>query len=282
MGKAPSYGLIEDFHRALDAAHFSERIQLPPDDWQARLLRSESRRILLNCSRQSGKTTTIATLESHAAIYPEAAGCPAGIQIVNVSPGLRHIRELFMKVILAYLLSGKPIKAKVDNKLELELVNGSRVVALPGKEGTIRGFSGIDWLIFEEAARIPDELYFSVRPMIATRPNARIIIPSTPKGMRGFFWEEWKRAVEDKMTRAFGDLLGETKLNQWETFEVAATDCPRISPDFLEDERRSMGDYFFQQEYMNKFQDAIDSAFRAADIERMMDKEIEAWQLSLS
>jgi hypothetical protein len=271
--RAPSYGLVEDFHRALDPAHFSAQVGLPPDDWQAQLLRSTSKRILLNCSRQSGKTTTIATAEAQAAIYLD------GIQIVNVAPGIRQSRELFRKVALAYRLAGRPIGAMVDNKLELELRNGSRVIALPGKEGTIRGFSGIDWLIFEEAARIPDELYYSVRPMIATRPNARIIIPSTPFGERGFFYEEWRRTVEAKMNRAFGDLIGETSLKQWEYIEVKATDCPRITADFLEDEQRSMGEFWYNQEYMCQFMPSQSQAFSRAIIDQFFSQPVEEWTL---
>lgn len=268
-------GLIKDFQQALDPAAFSRNIGFPPDDWQAKLLRSQSKRILLNCSRQVGKTTTIGTLEAHAAIYVD------GIQIINLAPGLRQSRELFRKVIAAYRMAGKPVKPRVDNKLELELENDSRVIALPGSEGTIRGFSGIDWLVFEEASRIPDELYYSVRPMIATRPDARIIIPSTPAGTRGFFYEQWKDIFK-RMKRSFDGLPGFNSMDEWDYIEIKAEDCPRITPEFLEEERRTMGDYFFQQEYHCRFQDAIDSAFRAADIERMLDEGMESWQLTLA
>lgn len=271
MNKAPN--LIEDFHMALDPAYFSRRVGLPPDDWQERLLRSRSKRILLNCSRQSGKTTTIGTLESHAAIYLD------GIQIINVAPGLRQSRELFRKVMMAYRIAGKPVRARVENKLELELVNDSRVVALPGSEGTIRGFSGIDWLVFEEASRIPDALYHSVRPMIATRPDARIIIPSTPFGSRGFFYEQWLETVGKKLNRAFGDIIGKTHVDEWEYFEVNAEDCPRISPEFLAEEKAVMGDWWYQQEYMCKFQDAQGAAFRAQDIEKIVQDNIAVWSL---
>lgn len=264
--------LIEDFHMALDPAHFSRKVGLPPDDWQERLLQSSAKRILLNCSRQSGKTTTIGTLEAHAAIYHD------GIQVINVAPGLRQSRELFRKVMTAYRIAGKPIKARVENKLELELVNDSRVVALPGSEGTIRGFSGIDWLVFEEASRIPDVLYHSVRPMIATRPDARIIIPSTPFGSRGFFYEQWLEIVGKKINKAFGDIIGKTSMDEWEYFEVRAEDCPRIPPEFLEEERASMGDWWFQQEYGCKFQDAQGAAFRSQDIERIVSPGVDAWQ----
>lgn len=264
--------LIEDFHMALDPARFSQRVGLPPDDWQRRLLQSSAKRILLNCSRQSGKTTTIGTLEAHAAIYHD------GIQIINVAPGLRQSRELFRKVMMAYRVAGKPIPSRVENKLELELTNNSRVVALPGSEGTIRGFSGIDWLIFEEASRIPDVLYHSVRPMIATRPDARIIVPSTPFGSRGFFYEQWLEIVGKKINKAFGDIIGNTSMDEWEYFEVRAEDCPRITPEFLEEERASMGEWWFQQEYGCKFQDAQGAAFRSEDIARIVQSGVEQWQ----
>ena len=35
--------------------------------------------------------------------------------------------------------------------------------ALPGREGTIRSYSGVDLLILDEASRVPDDLYRSVR-----------------------------------------------------------------------------------------------------------------------
>jgi hypothetical protein len=264
--------LIEDFHCALDPAHFSTKIGLPPDDWQERLLQSSSRRILLNCSRQSGKTTTIGTLETHAAIYQE------GIQIVNLAPGLRQSRELFRKVMAAYRIAGKPVKSRVENKLELELVNDSRVVALPGSEGTIRGLSGIDWLVFEEASRIPDTLYYSVRPMIATRPDARIIVPSTPFGMRGFYYEQYLEIVSKKLNSAFGDI-SKTSVDEWEYFEVRAEDCPRITPEFLAEEKATMGEWWFEQEYQCKFKDALTAAFRSEDIERIVDRSVETWEL---
>jgi hypothetical protein len=49
----------------------------------------------------------------------------------------------------------------------LELVNFSRVVCLPCREDTIRGYSDISILVIDEAARAPDDLYRAVRPMLA-------------------------------------------------------------------------------------------------------------------
>ena len=75
-------------------------------------------------------------------------------------------------------------------KLGMELINGSRIEALPGTEKTIRGFSGVDLLIVDEAARVADELYYAVRPMLAVS-GGRLMMLSTPFGKRGVFYEEW-------------------------------------------------------------------------------------------
>ena len=55
--------LASDLRHALDPVAFAQdRFGFEPDDWQAEALRSPSRRMLLNCSRQSGKSTTTAII----------------------------------------------------------------------------------------------------------------------------------------------------------------------------------------------------------------------------
>ena len=80
-----------------------------------------------------------------------------------MSPSLRQSGELFRKVAnLQAQLDHKP-ELTEDNRLSLRLANGSRVISLPSKEGTIRGFSGVDLIIEDESSRVPDELYRAVR-----------------------------------------------------------------------------------------------------------------------
>src|SRR5689334_22460811 len=58
-----------DLALALDPARlFRRAVGSPPDDWQARLLRSDARQILLNCTRQAGKSTSTAALALHTAL----------------------------------------------------------------------------------------------------------------------------------------------------------------------------------------------------------------------
>ena len=56
-----------------DPVAFARRLGFDPDPWQAEMLRSDASRVLLNCSRQSGKSTTTAVL----ALYTPLSFAPA-------------------------------------------------------------------------------------------------------------------------------------------------------------------------------------------------------------
>src|SRR5262245_44668417 len=161
---------------ALDPVLFARRAGIPPDPWQVALLRSTGRKVILNCSRQTGKSTVTALLALHEALYRPPA------LVLLLSPSLRQSQELFRKTkdALAALGPEAPALAE-ESALRLEWANGSRVVCLPGKEATIRGFSGVSLLVVDEASRVPDELYFAIRPMLAVS-GGRIILLSTPAG----------------------------------------------------------------------------------------------------
>jgi len=243
-----------DLARYFTATTLSEAAGIIPDGWQTRMLESTASRILLNCSRQVGKSTTTATMSLYTALYEDDA------LVLLLSPSLRQSQELFRKCLEVYRALDKPVKAKAENALSLELVNGSRIISLPGKEGTIRGMSGVRLLIIDEASKVSDALYKSVRPMLAVS-HGRLVLLSSPFGTRGFFWEAWKNRAN------------------WDYYEVPATACPRITPEFLEEEKESMGEWWFVQEYMCQFMDAQTAAFRAADIERIVSREVDTWEL---
>jgi hypothetical protein len=248
--------VARDLAYALDPVLFSQAANIEPDPWQAQLLRSTAPRVLLNCSRQSGKSTTVATIAVHGALYDP--GCLA----LLLSPTLRQSSELFKKCLAVYRGLGRPVAAEAETALTLELENGSRIVSLPGKEGSIRGYSGVRLLIVDEASRVPDDLYMSVRPMLAVS-GGRLIAPSTPFGTRGWWYEAWRGR------------------EAWERYEVPADQCPRITPEFLAEEKRTLGQFWFDQEYLCKFLDAQSAAFRSVDIEAAI-KEYKTWDLKLS
>ncbi len=241
--------LREDLLLALDRASFAQELGLEPDPWQERLLRSTSDRVLLNCCRQSGKSTMTGLIALHRALYHP------GSLILCLAPALRQSQELFGKVLGFYRDLGRPVAPQGERKLSLELENGSRIVTLPGTEKTIRGFSGAALLIVDEAARVDDELYFAVRPMLAVSGGALMML-STPYGKRGVFYEEWTGGVG------------------WERYEVPARECPRISEAFLEEERQAVPPWVYRQEYECSFEETEDQVFTTDMIDRAVTSEV--------
>ena len=236
--------IARELRYALDPVAFAvERLAFEPDPWQAAVMQSD-RDALLNCSRQSGKSTATAALGLHRAIYRP------GSLVLLVSKAERQSQELFLKLSdFLKLLDTAPVLLE-DNKLRLTFENGSRVLALPGQADTVRGFSRAALVIEDEAAFVDDALYAAIRPMLAVS-RGRLILLSTPNGRRGHFFDAWHDADAD-----------------WLKVEVPATDCPRITPEFLERERRALGDRWFRQEYCCEFIETLDQVFRHEDIMR--------------
>lgn len=234
--------LASDLAVALDPALALVRQGLQPDPWQAALLRSTAQQTLLLCTRQAGKSTATAALATHTAVYE-----PGSLILIG-SPSQRQSTELFRKVKLCYYALGNVPGLLKDNERSLELANGSRIEALPENEATIRGFSSVRLLLLDEASRIADPYYYAVRPMLAVS-GGRIVCLSTPFGKRGFFYQEFEHGGPS-----------------WQRVRIDASQCPRISAAFLEEERRRLGDWWFAQEYLCTFADAVDQVFSTQHI----------------
>ncbi len=230
--------LASDLAMALDPVRLAEAAGIAPDDvWQASLLRSAASRVLLNIHRQAGKSSMAALIGVHDAVYT-----PDSLVLI-LSRSLRQSGLVQRKVMHIYNAVGRPVAATEESALQLTLANGSRIVALPGQEGTVRGFSGVTRLILDEASRIPDELYYAVRPMLAVS-GGRLLAMSTPYGKRGFFFEEWEHGGAG-----------------WARVRVTADRCERIPADFLAEERATLGPYWYAQEYECTFMETVDQVF---------------------
>ncbi len=220
------------------------------DPWQQELLRSEAPRVLLNCSRQSGKSTMAGVVALHRALT-----VPRSLVLI-LAPAERQAKELFSKVAEAYRALGHAVPAESYRKMGAELANGSRIEALPGTEKTIRGFSGVDLLLVDEASRVADELYYAVRPMLAVS-GGRLMMLSTPYGKRGVFHDEW------------------TGGGAWDRYEVPAQECPRISLEFLAEERAALPAWVYRQEYECSFEDTEDQVFSSELVRAAVTPEVE-------
>jgi hypothetical protein len=218
------------------------------DPWQTEVADGRDPLTLVCCSRQSGKTEGTAGLVGHCLeTTPDAL-------VLVLAPSERQSRELLRKAkaYIDYNVTGKPLTLAATS---IELPNGARAFALPGSEETVRGFSAPTMIVVDEAAMAADALYYAVRPMMATvSETSRLILMSTPKGKRGFFYDEW-----------FAPSMSGVK-----KISVTVDQIPRIPQSFIDRERERLPEWLFRQEYMCEFvdnnmqifgSDLIDSAF---------------------
>jgi len=225
-----------------DAVTLMERAGLEPDPWQRGLLTSGFSRALLNCCRQSGKTT------ASAALALETALSGTDNLVLILAPARRQSKEFLRSARTLYRDAAPDVGLDKQSELRIRFENESRIIALPGKEGTVRGYTA-DLVIADEAARVPDSAYVATRPMLAVS-GGRFVGLSTPAGQRGWFYTSWSDPSQE-----------------WERVEVTGHDCPRMTEEFLEQEREELGDWEFSQEYECAFRDQQDQLFRTEDIE---------------
>lgn len=230
------------------------------DAWQVDFLNCMGPRILLNLHRQAGKSTTAGALALWTAIY-----YPGSLTLL-LSPSLRQSSEIFRKVQEhREVMTGRPLSPKLrlleDNRLSCQLENRSRIVSLPGTEGTVRGYSNASLIIIDEAARVKDNLVAAVTPMLMMS-HGRLVMMSTPHGEQGIFWKAWTQG-------------GET----WKRFELPWYENPRVDPALVEEERRQFGDRWVEQEWECKFVPTSDEIFTWEMISGAFDNDIEPLRL---
>jgi hypothetical protein len=254
--KRPNPAQEGSIHSETPADWVRKRLGFEPDFKQEEILNTRSRRGIVNCTRQWGKSTVTAAK----AVY-QADREPGSLTIV-VNPTARQSGEFVRKAAGFLRRLGFRPKGDGDNEISLLLPNGSRIVGLPGIEATIRGFSAVSLLLIDEASRVSDELYLSVRPMLAVS-NGQLWLMSTPFGKRGFFWETWEHGGP-----------------QWERVRVTAAECPRIRPEVLQEEMKALGDRWFRQEYCCEFHDAASRLFDSGLVDQALSGDFAELELS--
>jgi hypothetical protein len=230
-----------------DPIPWAERIgELTLDPWQRDVLLSAAPRLLLNATRQSGKSTAAGLKAAWTVLQ-------GGLAVV-VSPSLRQSGFLFRKLTRHLVASDAAFRR--ETLTEVELVSGGVAVSLPGdRPAMLRGLSlrhdGPAVLIVDEASRVRDELWATISPMLAAAPAAQQILLSTPAGASCEFHRAW------------------TSGEDWERVQITADQCPRISAEHLAAERIRLGDALFKQEYFGAFVSAPGSVFDAEVLAHM-------------
>jgi Terminase large subunit, T4likevirus-type, N-terminal len=218
---------VKDLAYAIDPALWVRKVLgVEPAPWQAQFLRApRGASIIVLTARQVGKTTAAAWAIAHCMLF-----MPNGLSVI-ACPAVRQSAEAVRRVRDILVMVGAELRT--DNVYALELKNGSRVLALPGSDDSIRGLTVDGWIVADEAARLSEDLISALRPMRARRPQARFAMLSTAWSRTDPFWTIWA-----------GDDQSWIRLK-------ATSDIPGLfATEFLEQERRALGENVFNREYL--------------------------------
>ena len=172
-------------------------------DFQKKILMDfhENRFNIAKLPRQTGKSTTVVAYLLHYAIFNDSVNI--GILANKASTA----RELLGRLQLAYENLPKWIQhgILVWNKGNVELENGSKILAASTSASAVRGMS-FNILFLDEFAFVPnhvaEQFFASVYPTITSGKSTKVIIISTPNGMNHFYktWEDARRGKNGYVT----------------------------------------------------------------------------------
>jgi hypothetical protein len=172
-------------------------------DFQKKILSDfhETRFNIAKLPRQTGKSTTVVAYLLYYAIFYDSVNI--GILANKASTA----RELLGRLQLAYENLPKWMQhgVLVWNKGNVELENGSKILAASTSASAVRGMS-FNILFLDEFAFVPnhvaEQFFASVYPTITSGKSTKVIIISTPNGMNHFYkmWEDARRGKNDYTT----------------------------------------------------------------------------------
>lgn len=206
------------------------KLGVTPDNWQKQLMRGKGDVVAL-CGRRVGKSQGAAWTAAHHVV--ETPGAVA----VCISPTQRQSGELFRLAKAAIVKAFPEASFPTDNRLSVELSSGARLLSLPGDPATVRGLTA-SLVVLDESQSLPDgghELLASIRPTLGTT-GGRMLMLGTPLDRSGVLFDLWESSDPD-----------------WTHLHVPTTLCPRVPKDFLERERRLLGEAMFAREYLARF-----------------------------
>lgn len=174
-----------------------------PYDYQKNIMHAVqgNRFVICKMPRQTGKTTTMAAIILHFAIFnPD-------FNIAILANKAATAREILSRIQLAYENLPWFLQQGVVewNKGNIELENGSKIFASSTSASAVRGMS-INLVYLDEFAFVPhtvqEEFFASVYPTISSGKTSRVLITSTPNGMNMFYklWHDAEKGFNDYRT----------------------------------------------------------------------------------
>ena len=198
---------------------------------------SDNRFTVIKTCRQAGKTTTSAAVILWHVLFNES------YTIAILANKLNTAREILSRVQRAYENLPKWLQQGVVvwNKTNIELENGSQIIASSTASSAIRGYS-INFLYLDEFAFVPrtiqDDFFTSVYPTIISGSNTKVVITSTPNGF-DLFYKIWINSVEGR--------------NEYQNFMVNWWDVPGRDEEWRQKTIANTSEDQFRQEFDAEF-----------------------------
>jgi len=203
----------------------------------------DNRFSIFKLPRQSGKSTIIISYLLHYALFN------ANVNIAVLANKSITARDILSRLQLAYENLPKWMQQGIIawNKGNIELENGSKIVAAATSSSAIRGGS-YNIIFLDEFAFVPsnvaEQFFASVYPTITSGQNTKVIIVSTPHGMN-MFYKIWVDAQERR--------------NDYIATEVHWSEIPGRDEEWKKETIRNTSESQFNSEFECEFLGSIDT-----------------------
>jgi hypothetical protein len=228
-------------------------------EFQKEMIRTyhENRFSITKCPRQVGKTTTSVAYLLWLTLFTDSQN----IAVLANKGSLA--RDILSKYQLAYENLPMWLQQGVVtwNKGNVELENGSKIIAASTSSSAVRGGS-FNVVFLDEFAFVPaniaNEFFNSVYPVISSGKTTKIIIVSTPNGMN-LFYKLWMDAIGKK--------------NGYKTFEIHWSMVPGRDEIWKEETIKNTSEEQFRQEFECEFLGSTNTLISGSKLAQLVYKE---------
>lgn len=203
------------------------------------------KRVVVKSSRQKGKSYMVANILLMYAINHTST------RNFYIAPTLKQAKEMFSLIVDATSGTGV-LKSSNATELQIFIGDSSRITFKSAEQkDALRGFTCSGILCIDEAAFIPDEVYYLIAPWTDACKAVTLMI-STPFTKSGFFWNFYNYGLEG---------TNNTETLDWNDPKYAR-DMEKVLPkERLEEYRRIFPKNQFRTEYMGEWLDDDSTVF---------------------
>jgi len=213
-----------------------------------------NRFVISKLPRQSGKSTTIVSYLLHYILFNENVAVAILANKGNTARELLSRMQMSFEHLPRWLQQG----VTVWNKGNVELENGSKILAAATSSSAVRG-SSFNIIFLDEFAHVDppslaDEFFNSVYPTISSGNTTKVFIVSTPYGMNKFY-KMWIDAEEGR--------------NTYVPFSVNWSDVPGRDDAWKAETIRNTSERQWRQEFECEFLGSTNTLIEPAKLRNM-------------